>query len=216
MIDTTKNNSQYQYPTAQAYKICVSGAADIVHCGAGSEEKARALGAAIAASGAILIDGATTGFPLLASQGAKEAGGRVIGFSPAASRRQHVHTYRLPTAWHDLIMYTGFGYSGRDILLTQSSDAVVVGCGRIGTFHEFTTAFEDRKPIGVLEGPWATDDIIKEIIAKAPGENVTVIFDSDPVALLQKLIPLIHAYRARGIRETETQAVEEIRDVRSQ
>ncbi len=204
------------YTAPQAYKICVSGAADTVHCGEGTEEKARELGAAIATSGAILVDGATTGFPFFASQGAKEAGGRVIGFSPAASRRQHVHTYHLPTAWHDLIMYTGFGYSGRDILLTQSSDAVIVGCGRIGTFHEFTTAFEDHKPIGVLEGPWATDDIIKEIIAKARGENVAVAFDADPRALVEKVEQLIHAHRAQGKRETENQTIAEIRDLADQ
>ncbi len=204
------------YTAPRAYKICVSGAADTAHCGAGAQEKAHALGTAIAASGSILIDGATTGFPLFASQGAKEAGGRVVGFSPAASRRQHRHTYRLPTAWHDLIIYTGFGYSGRDILLTQSSDAVIVGCGRIGTFHEFTTAFEDHKPIGVLEGPWATDDIIKEIIAKARGENVAVVFDADPQTLVAKVEKLIHAHRVQGKRETEDQTIAEIRDLGDQ
>lgn len=211
-----KNIPPQWYPLARAYKICVSGAADISHCGQGADEMARSLGMAIAASGAILIDGATTGFPLSASRGASEAGGRVIGFSPAATRRQHIHTYRLPTEWHDLLIYTGFGYSGRDILLTQSSDAVIIGCGRIGTFHEFTTAFEDHRPIGVLEGPWETDEIIKQIISQAHGEEIAVAFDTDPKRLVYKVIELIHAHRLRVHAETDRDAVNEIKDAGGQ
>ena len=52
----------------------------------------------------------------------------------------------------DIIIYTGAGYSGRDLLMTRTSDAIFLGCGRIGTIHEFTIAFEDNKPIGILEG----------------------------------------------------------------
>ena len=36
--------------------------------------------------------------------------------------------------------------------MTRTSDAIFLGCGRIGTIHEFTIAFEDNKPIGILEG----------------------------------------------------------------
>jgi ATP-dependent exoDNAse (exonuclease V) beta subunit len=65
----------------------------------------------------------------------------------------------------DWIIYTGFGYPGRDLLITRSSDAVICGCGRIGTIHEFTVAFEDGKPIGVLTSDdWETDEIIKTMM----------------------------------------------------
>ena len=53
--------------------------------------------------------------------------------------------------YHDLIIYTGFDYSGRNLLLVRSADAVIEVCGRIGTLNEFTIAFEDQKPVGVLE-----------------------------------------------------------------
>jgi len=200
--------------TSSQYKICVSGAAKVDHCGAEVETIARQLGREIAQQGAVLVDGATSGFPLFASQGAKEVGGVVIGFSPAATKHQHEHMYRLPTQYHDVIIYTGFGYSGRDIILTQSSDAVIIGCGRIGTFHEFTTAFEDRRPIGVLEGAWATHEIIKDIISKARGEHISIAFDSDPGKLVKKVIALIKEHRLE--RETEQDALNEIRDLSSQ
>ena len=59
-----------------------------------------------------------------------------------------------------MIIYTGFNYSGRNLLLVRSSDAVIFGCGRMGTLNEFTITFEDKKPIGILQGEWETDDFI--------------------------------------------------------
>ena len=133
-------------------KICISGAADTGHCGPDAMEKAKELGREVARQGAVIVTGATTGFPFWAAQGAKEEGGISIGLSPASSEREHVEVYKLPLDYMDLIIYTGFGYRGRDLLLTRSSDAVICGCGRIGTINEFTVAYEDGKPIGVLEG----------------------------------------------------------------
>jgi hypothetical protein len=119
----------------------------------------------------------------------------VIGISPAATDHEHMSLYKLPIEFHDLIVYTGFGYAGRNLLMTRASDAVIIGCGRMGTFNEFTIAFEDRKPIGVLEGPWATDDIIKEIIAKAHRGNGKIVFSSDPKELVEKVLALVEEER---------------------
>lgn len=173
------------------YKICVSGAAETSHCGDSAFKKAIELGGEIIKHGAILVDGATTGFPFWAAKGAKMENGIVVGLSPAVSERAHVNTYHLPTEYHDLIIYTGFDYSGRNLLLTRSADAVIVGCGRLGTLNEFTIAFENNKPIGVLEGEWATDDIIKEIIEKAHRGRGKIVYSSDPKELVSMVIELI-------------------------
>ena len=172
-------------------KICISGAAETDQCGPNSLEMAKELGREVARHGAVLVMGATTGFPLWSAMGAKEEGGVPIGLSPAATEREHIETYRLPVDYMDLIIYTGFGYQMRDILLTRSTDAVLLGCGRIGTIHEFTVAFEDNKPIGVLEGEWSTDEVIKEVWEKSHRPNNKIVFDSDPKRLLEKVIDLI-------------------------
>ncbi len=173
------------------YKIAVSGAAETTHCKARAMGKAVELGKEIVRHKAILITGATTGFPLWVARGAKEEGGISIGLSPAATEKAHVKTYRLPTNYFDLIIYTGFDYSGRNLLLTRSADAVIVGCGRMGTLNEFTIAFEDNKPIGVLEGDWEIDELIKEIIKKSHRGPGKIVYDSDPKRLLEKLLKLI-------------------------
>ena len=172
-------------------KICVSGAAETGHCGIDALDKAKELGREIARQGAILVTGATTGFPLWSAMGAKEAGGISIGISPAASEKEHVEVYKLPLDYMDFIIYTGCGYPWRDILLSRSADAVVCGCGRVGTIHEFTVAFEDGKPIGILEGDWETDDELKEIVAKGHRPNNKITASDDPKILIEKVIELI-------------------------
>ena len=172
-------------------KICVSGAAETGHCGVDALEKAKELGREIARQGAILITGATTGFPMWAAMGCKEEGGVSIGFSPASTEREHLEVYKLPVDYMDLIIYTGFGYPGRDLLLTRSSDAVVCGCGRIGTIHEFTIAFEDDKPIGIFEGPWEMGGELKDIMAKSFRPNKKVVSGLDPKKLVADLIELV-------------------------
>jgi uncharacterized protein (TIGR00725 family) len=172
-------------------KLSVSGAAESQHCGEGAQEKALEIGRQIVKAGAILVTGATTGLPLWTARGAKEAGGMVVGLSPAASEHEHVELYKLPLDYMDLIVYTGFGYSGRDILMTRSSDAIFILCGRVGTIHEFTVAFEDNKPIGILEQNGPTADVIKHILEKANRPNEKIIFDSDPKALVERTLELV-------------------------
>lgn len=184
----------------QKIKLGVSGAAETGHCGPDAYEKAVELGREIARQDTILLTGATTGFPLWAAIGAKEAGGVSVGLSPANSEKEHIETYNLPLEYMDLVLYTGFGYPGRDIIFTHSTDAMLFGCGRIGTIHEFTVAFEDGKPIGILQGAWETDDVIKDILDGGHRTNELVVFDTDPKALVEQVIELVK--KQRGSRSS--------------
>ena len=157
------------------YSICISGASEINHCAPRGCGKSDGNWPGNRPPRICFVTGATTGMPYWSAKGAKEAGGTVIGFSPAASKASHQKTYHLPIDYHDVILYTGFGYSGRNLLLTRASDAVIFICGRMGTLNEFTIAFEDGKPLGVLEGTGGTADIIKELIVKSyrgPGKSL--------------------------------------------
>lgn len=173
-------------------KLGVSAAAETGHCGLHALEQAKELGKEIVRQGGILVTGATTGFPLWSCMGAKEERGVSIGFSPAANQREHLETWRLPIDYMDLIVYTGFGFPGRDLLFTRACDAVFLGCGRIGTVHEFTIAYEDGKPIGILEGPWSMDEDIKRILDNSNRPADKVVFDSDPKRLVEKVIALVN------------------------
>ena len=172
-------------------KIGVSGSADLTYSGLDAFERAKEVGREIARAGAIITTGATTGFPMYAAMGAKDERGFSIGFSPASTEREHVEVYKLPHDYMDVVMYTGFGYSGRDLLFVRSSDAMIIGPGRIGTLNEFSVAYEDHRPMGILEGSWDTDELLKLIMDSAHRPNPNVIFDSDPKALVEKLIAMV-------------------------
>jgi uncharacterized protein (TIGR00725 family) len=161
-------------------------------------EKAKELGRAIAREGAIINSGATTGFPLYAAIGAKDECGFSIGFSPAATEREHVETYKLPLDYMDVIVYTGFGYSGRDILLVRSSDAMIIGPGRIGTLNEFAVSFEDHKPTGVLQGSWDTDELLQMVMEASHRPNTSVIFDTDPARLVSRLMVMVRENKVKS------------------
>lgn len=183
-------------------KICVSGAADMGHLPPDTFESAKVLGEAIAKQGCTLTTGATTGFPFWAAQGAKRVRGISVGFSPASSEREHVQAYKLPIDFMDVIVYTGFGYPGRDLFLTRASDAVIIGPGRVGTFHEFSVAYEDNKPIGILESDlWETDDILHTILDKSHRSTQNIFFDKDPVSLVSKVITSVKQIK---INDTHT------------
>jgi uncharacterized protein (TIGR00725 family) len=172
-------------------KIGVSGSAETGQYGLAAYEKAKELGREIALQGGVIVSGATTGFPMYATMGAKDECGFSVGISPAASEREHIETYKLPVEYQDVIIYTGFGYAGRDLLFVRSSDAMVIGPGRVGTYNEFSVAFEDRKPIGVLEDDhWETDDILREIVTTSHRPHDHVFFERDPKVLIAKLIEM--------------------------
>jgi len=178
------------------YKICVSGAAETSHCGEETLENAKELGREIVRQGAILVTGATTGIPYWSAIGAKEEGGISIGLSPAVSEKEHINVYRLPVDYFDMIIYTGFNYSGRNLLLTRASDAVVFCCGRMGTLNEFTIAFEDEKPSGILQGSGGTADMVEDLVSKMHRGPGKIVYDHDPKALIEKVIKLIDKEKA--------------------
>lgn len=180
----------------ESIKICVSGATETSHCGADALDMAMKLGSAIVEHGCILTTGAVTGFPMWTAKSAKQSGGTTIGFSPAADYHEHMHVYKLPTEYQDLIVYTGFGLSGCDLLLTRSSDAIIFGCGRVGTMHEFTSAFQEGKILGILEGAWGTSDIMREIISlDITRDHDSIVFDADPHRLVEKIIKKVRDKR---------------------
>ena len=173
------------------YKIAVAGAAHIGHCSVGAKKASEQVGREIALQGCVLVTGATVGLPYWAAVGAKKAKGFSIGFSPAATEIAHKKVYRLPLDRFDIIVYTGFGYPGRNLLMTRSADGVIVICGRMGTLNEFTIAFEDEKPIGILEGQGGTADMIRQILKKGYRGTQKVIYDTEPKRLVKRLIKLI-------------------------
>ncbi len=165
-------------------KIAISGAA----AGPASvegEAQGFEIGKDIAIRGGILLTGATTGVPYAAAKGAKSVHGQVIGFSPAHSLLEHRKKYKLPVNYHDFMFFTGYDYAGRDTLLIDMADAVISVSGRIGSLHEFTSAFERHKVIGLLLHSGGLSDDIPDILHKAHRGMGKVVMHADHKELVK-------------------------------
>ncbi|MBX9792609.1 MAG: protein containing YHS domain protein [Pirellulales bacterium] len=154
-------------------------------------ERCQALGRTIAKRGCCLLTGACPGLPHEAVLGAKALGGHTIGISPAVSLKEHVDLYGSPYKEYDVLVFTGLGLMGRELVNIRSSDLVVVVGGRSGTLGEFAIAYEEGKLIGVLTGSGGitpTLPAIVESVAAAKSTGAEVLYHTEPDRLVDLLL----------------------------
>lgn len=131
-------------------------------CSPPVERIAEEVGREIAKSKAILICGGLGGVMEAAARGAKLEGGLTIGILPGDTPYE-------ANPYIDVSIVTGLGHA-RNILVAQSSDALIAVEGGYGTLSEIAIALKLKKPVVGLN----TWDISKEIIhAKNAREAVS-------------------------------------------
>jgi len=160
-----------------------------------ARSKASELGREIGRRGHIFINGACPGLPHDALLGAKEENTLTIGISPAFSQHEHANEYQSPND-NDVMIYTGKGFMERDIVNIRSSDAVAFVGGGIGTLNEFTIAYEEGRPIGILTNTGGISNSIPHIVEELCMRKIApnMVFDDDPAKLLDKLEVVIQKY----------------------
>lgn len=160
--------------------------------------KAARLGEAIAEAGGIVVTGACPGLPLAAARGAKRRGGMVIGISPALSLDEHAFKFESPTIAHDVLIFTGSGLMGREVVNIRTSDIVLIVGGSSGTLGELAIAYDEGKLIGVMTGTGGISDMVADILATCDKDTgARVIYEGDPMRLVQRLLD---AYRTEHFR----------------
>ncbi len=138
-------------------------------------EKASALGRALAGRDVVLMTGGTTGLVYLVGKAAQAVGIFHVGVSPATSHEEHVERYQLPTDACDLMVHTGFGLKGRNVVLVRSCEIVIFIAGAMGSLNEFTIAHDEGKVIGCLSGTGGVADeadYLLQKFSKTTGANV--------------------------------------------
>jgi uncharacterized protein (TIGR00725 family) len=152
-------------------------------------QRAEELGAAVATAGCILITGGCPGLPLAAAKGAKTCGGYVVGISPGLSLEEHAFKYESPTIHHDVLIFTGSGLMGREVVNIRSSHIVVIIGGSTGTLGELAIAYDEGKLIGVLTGTGGISDLVEQILATCHKQTgARVIYHDDPRELIAQLL----------------------------
>jgi len=147
--------------------------------------KATALGRAIAQRDVVLLTGATTGVVYVVGKAAHEAGGLHVGISPAHNNQEHTEVYKLPLDASDLIIYTGFGLKGRNVVLVRSCDIVLFIAGAMGSLNEFTIAHDEGKVVGCLTGTGGVADEADYLLQKfSKVQGGSVFQDDEPNRLI--------------------------------
>src|SRR6266550_2262295 len=148
-------------------------------------EKATALAQTIASRDLLLLTGATTGIVYVVGKAAQDAGVFHLGISPASNNREHVEKYKLPLDACDLIVYTGFGLKGRNVVLVRSCDVVLFIAGSMGSLNEFTIAYDEGKVIGCLKGTGGVADTADYLLQKFSKDTGARVFqNNDPGKLI--------------------------------
>jgi len=155
--------------------------------------KAESLSTAIAKRDVILLTGATTGVVYAVGKQAHSAGTFHIGISPAANQAEHTENYRLPTDACDVLVYTGFGLKGRNVVLVRSCDIVLFIAGAMGSLNEFTIAHDEAKVIGCLTNTGGVADEVEYLLEKfSKPTGAQVFLHSDPEQLLSACLESIN------------------------
>jgi len=152
-------------------------------------EKAKEIGREIAKSGNVLLTGGGKGYPYAAVRGAIIENGKVICYSPAKDKEEHINKYNFPFEESAEYIYTNMSIPGRNLPLVRNADAVIIIGGQIGTLNEFTIAFALNKKIGILEGSGKLVELIPKIshVCDKRGESRNIVYSSKANELLRKI-----------------------------
>jgi len=136
-------------------QIAVIGPADP---SAEEYETARTVGFLIAEKNETLVCGGLSGVMEAACKGAKEKGGMTIGIVPDTGNGNR---------YLDVVIRTGQGYA-RNVIVAQSSDAVIAIGGGYGTLSEIAIALKTGHPVFGIK-TWEIEGVVK---CATPGEAV--------------------------------------------
>jgi hypothetical protein len=152
------------------------------------------LGKKIAAASCVLITGELDGIPGRVVEAHNQSGGLSVGISPAHSAVEHAALYGAVSCPSTVVIYSGFGFKGRNVIAIRSADIVLLFSGGIGTLNEFTIAYDEGKVIGLLQGTGGVADAAQMLLDRLPvrATGAVVIADPDPEMLVERCIAKLY------------------------
>ncbi len=88
-----------------------------------------------------------------------------------------------------MLIFTGMGLMGREVIGVRSCDIVIIVGGRSGTLGEFAIAYDEGRLIGVLTGSGGVADRIDDflpVMHKPTGSRI--VYDRDPRKLIERCV----------------------------
>ena len=167
------------------------------------DDLARRLGRKLAAASCVLMTGELDGIPGRVVEAHSQHGGLSVGISPAPSAAEHAALYGAPPCPSTVVIYSGFGFKGRNVIAVRSADIVILVSGGIGTLNEFTIAYDEGKVIGLLHGTGGAADVAQMLLDTLPVRSTGAVVIADPVPeqLVDQCIARLCEQRQAGSRQ---------------
>lgn len=153
-------------------------------------QKAFLIGQLIAERQSVLLTGGCSGLPHAAVLGAHSRGGITVAVSPAMNVAEHRTRHGYPDDSR-IIMFTGMGTKGRNVILVRSADACIFAGGGMGTLNEFTIAFDELGAgccIGILSrSDGFSDEFSRLAESVTRGSAAFLVEEHDPTLLVRRV-----------------------------
>ncbi len=162
--------------------------------------KVKEIGKFLGKHKVIVVTGATSGLPYLASFEAYKNGAEIWGYS----YEQNIENIKKRMPDHNLSIYskliyipTSFPFASdiqvskkyRNVISTANCDAGIIISGRWGTLNEFTNLYDMGKIIGVLTKTGGVADELPSLTQKISKKSkVKIIFSDIPSKLVKNII----------------------------
>ncbi len=138
-------------------------------CDEATFQAARQVGELLAQAGCTVVNGGLSGVMDAVSQGAREAGGLVVGILPSADPAD-------ANSFLSMAVATGMG-DARNAILANTAAGFVAVAGALGTLSEIAFAVKRGKPVVSL-GSWEVCPEVHQ--AATPKEAVDWILEKVP------------------------------------
>lgn len=137
------------------------------------------VGYLVVKKGAVLLTGGMGGVMRAASQGAKDAGGMVVGIIPPKDAGA-------ANDFCDIVIPTGLGLM-RDFVNAYAADGIIIVGGGVGTLSEMCAAYMHNKPMVAIRNSGGMAEMYADkyldhrkhvlvVGADSPSESVDVLF----------------------------------------
>jgi len=160
------------------------------------EAKARALGRALAESGAVVITGGNGGLMTVIAEAVFKAGGITVGML-ARELEDIGPDHKWYNPYNTVKIRTGQTFTARSSTVVRSSDAVIVMAGGVGTLTETAIAYNLRKPIVVLKGSGMMADRLPKLFPDGYLDHrrlIRINFVEDPKEAAQTAVRLAEGF----------------------
>lgn len=126
------------------------------------------------------------------------------GISPCSNADEHREMFAEDPNLYQPMIFTGFGFKGRNVILVRSADAVVAIDGAMGTLNELTIAWDEGKITGVINNTANTAaDKFPELTSTLAQKNkhAKLVSHDNAATVADEIVEILKSNTQKSLKE---------------